>query len=229
MLPERSAITVVILQVWITPSPIIIALRRYHKSSFITSTPIFVRSPNRYRLLAQSFAPVTIFVGFYFSWTTTHFQSLDNNSYPSSLTIDHHSSILPSLTMILLSAHFLLSLHLWSFRLPESALQIINPLLKQFRSLMIPPSVHYYPNIHSLFSRIHSDLSLTQSLTDLIPLTHHSYWPSNYHYLTARPLINSRLQFTNTLPLPIRHSLAFTSFYHSLTRPLTHSLTHSLT
>ena len=71
--------------------------------------------------------------------------------------------------MILLSAHFLLSLHLWSFRLPESALQIINPLLKQFRSLMIPPSVHYYPNIHSLFSRIHSDLSLTQSLTDLIP------------------------------------------------------------
>ena len=50
--------------------------------------------------------------------------SFDNNSYPSSLTI-YHSSILPTLTMILLSAHFLLSLHLWSFRLPETSVQIL--------------------------------------------------------------------------------------------------------
>ena len=65
------------LQVLITPSPmIIIALRRYHKSSFITSTPIFVRSPIRHRLLAQSFAPVTTSRDF--SRTTNSFPILDN-------------------------------------------------------------------------------------------------------------------------------------------------------
>ena len=102
----------------------------------------------------------------------------------------------------------------------------IHPLLKQFRSLMIPPSVHYH---HSLaFTQTSHSLSpslthsLTHSLSVLFPFTHLSYLPSNHHYLTERSLINSRLQFTNTLPPPIRHSLAFT---HSLTHSLTH---HSL-
>ena len=61
---------------YITPRPIIIALRTYHKSSFITSTPIFVRSPIRHRLLAQSFAPVTTSRDF--SRTTNSFPILDN-------------------------------------------------------------------------------------------------------------------------------------------------------
>ena len=72
----------------------------------------------------------------------------------------YHFSILSSLTIILLSAHFLLSLHLWSFR-TRNTITNINPLLNQFMSLMIPPSVHLF-----------SQYPLTILSQSLRPLTH---------------------------------------------------------
>ena len=73
-------------------------------------------------------------------------------SYPSSLTVFRHCSILPSLIMTLASAQFLCSLQLESFRWPETALQR-HPSLKQFTVLITPlqqSSILPLPTRHSL-------------------------------------------------------------------------------
>ena len=130
-------------------------------------------------------------------------------SYSSPLTVFHHSSILPSSFTTFVVILF-----------TGISITNINPELKQFRSLMIPPSVHYSSNIHSPFSRIHSCLSLTESLTVLIPLIHYSYWPS-YHSLPYSKIID---KFTTPV-----HYFSSTTHPHFSRIHRILSLIHSLT
>ena len=99
------------------------------------------------------------------------------------------------------------------------SITIINPLLNQFRSLMIPFSSLFFL-IHSPFSRIHSDLSLNHP-----PL---SFRSQSFILTIQSPLPYSKVidKFTTSVHYPfaiLSHSL------HSITHSLTHSLiTHSV-
>ena len=125
----------------------------------------------RYSLSARSFSLWLIIRDFSlllrctseFSRST---QLISNSiSYPSSLTGFHHSSILRSLTTTLVSAHFLLSLQLQSFRWPETALHtsIAQAIQVIDNSTTTVP---YSPTPPSPFSRIYPILSL-------LPFFHH--------------------------------------------------------